>query len=82
MNANDQAEDGIICIHNRHLYLEEGCKFAPFEVALNFSKEQILPENLTLQTFGFHKTLPSLKLYISEFVYKLIFNLLYYIKKL
>jgi hypothetical protein len=82
MNANNQAEDGIICVHNRHLYLEEGCKFAPFEIALNFSKEQNLPENLKLKTFGFHKNIPSGKLRIIEVFYKTIFNILYFFEKL
>ena len=82
MNVNNQAEDGIICVHNRHLYLEEGCKFAPFEIALNFSKEQNLPENRYLKTFGFHKTIPSLKLQLLELIYKILFNLLYFIRKL
>jgi len=82
MNINNQAEDGIICIHNRHLYLDGGCKFAPFELALNFSREQTLPENYNLNTFGFHKKLPSLKLSIIELTYKIIFNILFFIKKL
>jgi len=82
MNADDQAEDGIICIHNRHLYIEAGCKFAPLEVALTFSREQNIPENYNLKTFGFHKTLPSIKLNLVEYMYKAIFNLLFLIKKL
>lgn len=82
MGVNNQAEDGIICVHNRHLYLEEGCKFAPFEIALNFSKEQNLPENLKLKTFGFHKNIPSGKLGVIEVFYKTIFNILYFFEKL
>jgi hypothetical protein len=82
MNANNQAEDGIICIHNRHLYLEAGCKFAPFEVALNFSREQSLPENLNLRTFGYHKNLPFIWSKIVDFFYKKRFTFLYLIRKL
>ena len=33
------SEDGNICVHNRHIYEEQGCKFAPIEVAAKFSKE-------------------------------------------
>jgi hypothetical protein len=82
MNVNDQAEDGIICIHNRHLYIEGGCVFAPFELALLFSKEQNLPENYNLNTFGYHKRLPSFFTKLVELNYKLVFNLLFLIKKL
>jgi hypothetical protein len=47
-------EDGFICCHNR-LWLEKGgCKFAPLEVAMNFSKEHEIPENKGLMTFAFH----------------------------
>ena len=82
MNVGEQAEDGIICVHNRHLYLEAGCKFAPFEVALNFSREQNLPENFNLKTFGFHKNIPSFKLKIIEIYFQNLFNFLYLTKKL
>lgn len=48
-------EDGFICCHNR-LWLEsQGCKFAPLEVAIHFSKEHELPENKGLKTFAFHQ---------------------------
>ena len=47
-------EDGFICCHNR-LWLESrGCKFAPLEVAVHFSKEHTIPENEGLKTFMFH----------------------------
>ena len=51
-------EDGNICVHNRHVYLEQGCKFAPIEVAKNFSYETPLEENKGIATFGFHHNLP------------------------
>ena len=31
--------DGNVCCHNRHIYVEQGCKFAPLEVAVKFSQE-------------------------------------------
>lgn len=57
-NANNFAEDGNICVHNRHLFIEEGCKFAPIEVAARFSYETPVPENQGLIPFGFHYNLP------------------------
>ena len=47
-------EDGFLCCHNRHILEENGCKFAPFEVALKFAKEHEIPENVGLETFAFH----------------------------
>lgn len=47
-------EDGFLCVHNRKRLMDAGCTFAPFEVALNFSKEAELPENQNLKTFAFH----------------------------
>jgi Protein of unknown function (DUF5672) len=57
MNAGSYNEDGNICVHNRHLYELMGCKFAPVEVAAKFSFENPVPE--TVESFGFHKHLPS-----------------------
>ena len=57
MNAGSYNEDGNICVHNRHLYELMGCKFAPVEVAARFSTENNVPE--TVQSFGFHKRLPT-----------------------
>lgn len=47
-------EDGFICCHNRKWLEAQGCKFAPLEVAINFSKEHEIPENKGLNTFCFH----------------------------
>jgi len=47
-------EDGFICCHHRKWLEEQGCKFAPLEVAVHFSKENEIPENVGLQTFMFH----------------------------
>lgn len=57
-NANNFAEDGNICVHNRHMFIEEGCKFPPIEVAARFSYETSVPENQGLTPFGFHLNLP------------------------
>lgn len=48
-------EDGFICCHNRHTFIEHGCKFAPFEIAVGFSRETILPENRNIEPFMFHR---------------------------
>ena len=52
------AEDGNICVHNRHIYEQLGCKFAPVEVAAKFSHEKQLPETQGITPFGFHYHLP------------------------
>lgn len=54
-NQNNFNEDGCISVHNRHVYENAGCKFAPLEVALLFSKETEIEENKFIKTFGFHK---------------------------
>ena len=54
LNHFSKNEDNIICVHNHELYEKYGNKFAPFEVALTFSKETSLPENENLDTFGVH----------------------------
>ena len=59
MNANNFAEDGNICVHNRHIYEVLGCKFAPVEVAARFSQEKQTPETLGIIPFGFHSILPT-----------------------
>ena len=59
MNANDTAEDGCICVHNRHIYEVLGCKFAPIEVASRFAHEKPLPETVGIKPFGFHYHLPA-----------------------
>jgi len=66
MNYNLYSEDGNICVHNRHLYENAGCVFAPLDVALNFSIEQKVPEFSNGKPFGFHKRLPSLRNKIFE----------------
>lgn len=50
--------DGNVCVHNRHIYIEQGCKFAPLEVAVKFSHETSMLENKGVVPFGFHFNLP------------------------
>lgn len=47
-------EDGFISVHHRQELEKEGFKFAPLEVAVHFSKEHEIPENVGLSTFAFH----------------------------
>lgn len=52
-------EDGNICVHNRHIFEQNGCKFAPVEVAKYFSYESPLDINRNITPFGFHGNLPA-----------------------
>ena len=54
----DTHEDGNICVHNRHIYEEHGCKIAPLDIAKYFSYETPLSENSNIVPFGFHHNLP------------------------
>ena len=47
-------EDGFICCHNREQYESVGCKFAPINIAAQFSHESNVEENLKYIPFGFH----------------------------
>ena len=58
MDVGFTSEDGIICVHNRHIYEALGCKIAPIEVAARFSHERQLPETEGIAPFGFHYHLP------------------------
>lgn len=51
-------EDGNICVHNRHIFIEQGCKFAPLEESVYFSYESPISENQGVIPFGFHGNLP------------------------
>jgi hypothetical protein len=51
-------EDGNVCVHNRHIYIEHSCKFAPVDVAVKFSQETRIPECEGIIPFGFHYRLP------------------------
>lgn len=54
----DTHEDGNICVHNRHIYEEHGCKIAPIEIAKYFACEAQVPENRGIIPFGYHYHLP------------------------
>lgn len=47
-------EDLLICVKNKHIFEENGARFAPLEIAKHFGKEAALPENKRLKTFVFH----------------------------
>ena len=48
-------EDGFMCVHNKHLFEVEGCRWAPIGVAKYFSREFELPENEDVdKPFCFH----------------------------
>jgi hypothetical protein len=78
MGVNSQAEDGIICIHNRHVYEEAGNVFAPIEIALNFSCEQKVDEYIGKLTFGFHKNFPKKWEHLLDLALRAFFNLKHY----
>ena len=48
-------EDGFLCVHNRDVLENAGIKFAPIEIAAQFSTEITVPE--TVESFGGHKYL-------------------------
>ena len=51
-------EVGNVCVHNRHIFIEQGCKYAPVEVAVRFSQETRVSECDGITPFGFHYNLP------------------------
>ena len=53
-------EDAWICVKNKHLYEENGCKWAPKNLALKFSIEQ--GKKTKLESFGCHG-----KFYYNQF---------------
>jgi hypothetical protein len=48
-------EDGFICVKNKHLYEENGMRFAPLGIAKYFSHEAMIPEVQGIKPFVFHK---------------------------
>jgi hypothetical protein len=48
-------EDGFFVCHNRHIFQNAGCIFAPLDVAKYFSHESQIPEIQGITPFGFHK---------------------------
>jgi hypothetical protein len=61
-NLGFKSEDGNICVHNKSVYESAGCKFAPLEVAVRFSRELDIPENFGIESFGYHKYYPNSRL--------------------
>ena len=54
---NGEHEDAACCIFNKQFFLDNGCVYAPLDIAMKFSLESKIPEcqdyNLD-KTFGFH----------------------------
>lgn len=52
----DYNEDTQIVAHNRKIFKENGCKFAPIELAVYFGREKEIPEGVHItHPFLFHK---------------------------
>lgn len=50
-------EDGYICVNMRHVFEENGMKFAPFEEAVKFGCETLLDEHIAEEDpFVYHRT--------------------------
>lgn len=47
-------EDGFFSVHNRHIFQDNGCIYAPIDIAKKFSIEHNIPENQNIIPFGFH----------------------------
>jgi len=47
-------EDGFICVNYRHVYKENGMKFAGIDTAKYFSHETPIPEIEGIVPFAFH----------------------------
>jgi hypothetical protein len=48
-------EDGWICINNRHIFKENGMKFADIDIAKYFAHEAMIPEIVGIKPFAFHR---------------------------
>ncbi len=50
-------EDGYVCVNMRHVFEANGCRFAPFEEAVKFGCETLLPEHADLaqDPFAYHR---------------------------
>ncbi len=47
-------EDGFFAVHNKHIFENNGCIYAPINIAAEFSIEYKIPENYDITPFGFH----------------------------
>ena len=53
---NERFEDRVICIEHRQWFLDNGCKFAPLNVAEKFAcQESLHPNHNSSTAFGFHR---------------------------
>jgi len=64
MGVGSLAEDGNICVHNRHVYEAAGNVFAPINIAVKFSQELRVPEARGVTPFGFHEYMPHPNKYL------------------
>lgn len=53
--SNFYHEDGFICCQHKNLLEANGINFAPFSLAINFSRENSFQQNLFTKTFAFHR---------------------------
>lgn len=51
-------EDGQICCYYKKEFLNWGIKYAPLDIAVKFGFENIVPENIGIKPFGYHRNLP------------------------
>jgi hypothetical protein len=49
-------EDLLICVLRYEDFIAKGIRYAPVELAVKFSIEDLIPEITTMHTFGFHGT--------------------------
>ncbi len=62
-------EDGFICVNMRHVFEENGCKFAPLEEAVKFGMEYPVPEHDSLEQdpFVYHKMIGDINKKYPDF---------------
>ena len=49
-------EDLLICVLRYEDFIKRGIKYAPVNLAVKFSIEDLIPEITSMHTFGFHGT--------------------------
>lgn len=65
-------EDGFLCCNHRQLFIRNGIKYAPLEVAKYFSHESMIPEVQGILPFAFHKWMGSNRRYPGRWMDKLL----------
>lgn len=53
-------EDLLACVYKYNEFEKKGVKFAPLDLAIEFSIEHIIPELKSMRSFGFHGTFTEL----------------------